>query len=94
MRYVESTEEALQIYAEWLQYGKRAWLVLSDQVLPGMSGDTLLAKIDQHIIKVLLTGQAGLQSTIKQPGTKRTRTVLQKYLHAYNLSAEANYGSI
>lgn len=66
--YAESAEEALQIYNEWCEYGNRVWLVLSDQILPGMSGDTLLAKIheqDQHIIKVLLTGQAGLQSTIR-----------------------------
>ena len=66
--YAETAEEALQIYDEWIDYGNRVWLVLSDQILPGMSGDNLLAKIheqDQHIIKVLLTGQAGLESTIR-----------------------------
>lgn len=66
--YAETAEEALLIYDEWVEHGNRIWLVLSDQILPGMSGDTLLAKIhehDPHIIKVLLTGQAGLESTIR-----------------------------
>lgn len=66
--YAESAEEALALYQELVRRGERLWLVLSDQVMPGMSGDELLARLheeDHRIIKVLLTGQAGLQSTIR-----------------------------
>jgi sigma-B regulation protein RsbU (phosphoserine phosphatase) len=66
--YAESAEEALALYYELAADGYRVWLTISDQVMPGMPGDELLAKlheIDRHAIKVLLTGQAGLDSTIK-----------------------------
>lgn len=66
--YAENAEEALMIYHDLIEQGERVWLVICDQVLPGMSGDELLAKIHEHdhqIMKVLLTGQAGLQSTIR-----------------------------
>lgn len=64
----ESAEEALEIYEDLVEHGERIWLVISDQVMPGMSGDELLARIhedDHRIIKVLLTGQAGVTSTIR-----------------------------
>ena len=66
--YAESAEEALALYHELVRRGERLWLVICDQVMPGMSGDELLARLheeDRQIIKVLLTGQAGLKSTIR-----------------------------
>ena len=66
--YAESAEEALDLYHELVEQDYRVWLIICDQVMPGMSGDEFLAKIheiDRTTIKVLLTGQAGLDSTIK-----------------------------
>ena len=64
----ESAEEALTVYQELIARGERVWLVISDQVMPGMAGDVLLAKIHElepRAIKVLLTGQAGLAETVR-----------------------------
>ena len=66
--YAESAEEGLVIYRDLLSKGHRVWLIISDQVMPGMPGDAFLAtihEIDRQAIKVLLTGQAGLESTIR-----------------------------
>jgi response regulator RpfG family c-di-GMP phosphodiesterase len=66
--YAESAEEGLEIYRELMSKGHRVWLIVSDQVMPGMQGDVFLAsihEIDRQAIKVLLTGQAGLESTIR-----------------------------
>lgn len=65
--YAESAEEGLEIYRDLMSKGHRVWLIISDQVMPGMQGDVFLAsihEIDRQAIKVLLTGQAGLESTI------------------------------
>ena len=66
--YAESGEEALELYHELVDSGARVWLVICDQIMPDIPGDNLLAKIHEHdnqVIKVLLTGQAGLESTIR-----------------------------
>ena len=66
--YAESAEEGLAVYRELIGQGHRIWLIVSDQVMPGMSGDMFLATIhelDRQAIKVLLTGQAGLQDTVR-----------------------------
>jgi sigma-B regulation protein RsbU (phosphoserine phosphatase) len=66
--YAESAEEALTVYHELITQGKQVWLVISDQVMSGMTGDELLARIhelDPRVIKVLLTGQAGLEDTVR-----------------------------
>ena len=66
--YAESAQEALELYFELIEHGDRVWLVICDQIMPDMSGDTLLAKIheqDNRVVKVLLTGQAGLETTIR-----------------------------
>ena len=66
--YAESAEEALEVYHELVGLGNRVWLIISDQIMPGMLGDELLARIhevDTEAMKVLLTGQAGLKSTIR-----------------------------
>ncbi len=66
--YAESASEALAIYYELIENGERVWLLLCDQMMPDMQGDELLAKIhelDNRIVKVLLTGQAGLESAMR-----------------------------
>jgi sigma-B regulation protein RsbU (phosphoserine phosphatase) len=66
--YAESADEALALYRELVNGGHRVWLIISDQVMPGMAGDELLATIhelDRQAIKVLLTGQAGLKDTVR-----------------------------
>lgn len=66
--YAESASEALAIYHELVNNGERVWLLLCDQMMPDMRGDELLAKIHEHdnrVVKVLLTGQAGLGATIR-----------------------------
>ena len=66
--YAESAEEASQLYHELTEAGNRVWLIVCDQVMPGTPGDVFLEsiyKIDRNVLKVLLTGQAGLESTIR-----------------------------
>ncbi len=66
--FAESAEEALELYHELTRRGERIWLVMSDQLLPAMTGDELLARIheeDHRVIKVLLTGRLGLSPTVR-----------------------------
>lgn len=66
--YAESAEEGLEIFRELMDSGHKVWLVISDQVMPGMAGDAFLAnihEIDRQTMKVLLTGQAGIQDTVR-----------------------------
>ena len=66
--YAQSAEEALELYHGLIRQGERVWLVMSDQLLPGMPGDELLAKIheeDHRVIKVLLTGRLNLSPTVR-----------------------------
>lgn len=66
--YAESAEEALDLYHKLVEQDYQVWLIVCDQVMPGMPGDEFLAKIheiDRTVIKVLLTGQAGLDETIR-----------------------------
>ncbi|MBD3306969.1 SpoIIE family protein phosphatase, partial [candidate division KSB3 bacterium] len=66
--YAESAEEGMEVYRDLLSQGHRVWLIICDQVMPGMAGDAFLAsihEIDRQAIKVLLTGQAGLDDTIR-----------------------------
>lgn len=63
----ESGAEALEILIEVEQAGGEVHLVVSDQIMPDMSGVELLAKVFQHdknIISILLTGYADTDSTI------------------------------
>lgn len=66
--YAESGEEAFELYEHLTDRGDAVWLVMSDQVMPGMSGDELLARIHErsrHVMKVLITGRVELGSTIR-----------------------------
>lgn len=65
--FAESGDEALEIMEELVEQGSRVAMVISDQIMPGMNGDELLAEIhrrDPDCVKILLTGQAALDSAI------------------------------
>lgn len=60
-----SVEEAISLCAELQIEGINIALVISDQTMPGMSGDEFLIKLHEiypKTIKILLTGQAGANS--------------------------------
>jgi len=61
----ESGNEALEVIEDLWQNGERIEMVISDEVMPGMKGSQLLEIVhtrDPNIIKVMLTGQAGLDA--------------------------------
>ncbi len=63
----ESAEEALALIDEIFGAGDDVHLVICDQVMPGLKGDRFLEVVNRahpEIMKVLLTGQAGLDSAI------------------------------
>ncbi len=66
---VESGEEALEVIAEYLDMHKQEpHLIISDQIMPSMTGDEVLAAINQEhprAKKILLTGQADKHDLIK-----------------------------
>ncbi len=62
-----SAEEALSLIEEIHDSNQTIELIISDQVMPGMKGDKFLEEIHRKLpdaIKILLTGQAGLDSAI------------------------------
>ncbi len=64
----ESAENALALIDEILESGEVIEVIISDQVMPGMKGDKFLEEIHKKLpdaIKILLTGQAGLDSAIR-----------------------------
>ena len=66
----DSASEALELVGEIDKRGDFVAIVISDQVMPGMSGVALLSKIEEdsrfpYTRKVLLTGQATHQDTIE-----------------------------
>jgi len=63
----ESAEEALNLVEEIFAAGDRVEVLISDQVMPGMKGDRFLEAVHAthpSVMKVLLTGQGGLDSAI------------------------------
>jgi signal transduction histidine kinase len=63
----ESAEEALALVPELTGAGDEVQLVICDQVMPGMKGDRFLEIVSRQwpeTMKILLTGQAGLDSAI------------------------------
>lgn len=65
--FAESGEEAVKLITELEEDGQEVRLVISDQIMPGMKGDELLTHINEknkETIKILLTGQASLDSAI------------------------------
>ena len=64
----ESAREALELIEELHEGNNVVEMVISDQVMPGMKGDQLLATLHQQypdMITVMLTGQGGLDSAIR-----------------------------
>lgn len=66
----EDADEARQVIADLLTHDRRLGLVLCDHLMPGTSGVDLLVelKADPRTAtarKVLVTGQAGLEDTVK-----------------------------
>ncbi|MBO1319349.1 SpoIIE family protein phosphatase [Acanthopleuribacter pedis] len=67
LEFVESGDEALELLEELEEDGFIPVMILCDQIMPNMSGDELLTAIHKeqpHIKKILLTGQASLESAI------------------------------
>lgn len=65
--FAESGEEALKLVRELEESGKTVSLIVADQIMPGMKGDELLTTLQQshpQMIKIMLTGQASLESAI------------------------------
>ena len=64
----DSAEVALSLIDEVQESGEVIEVIISDQVMPGMKGDKFLEEIHKKLpdtIKILLTGQAGLDSAIR-----------------------------
>lgn len=67
---VSTAEEALEVIRSIYENGNEVGLILCDHVLPGIQGVELLIELAQNpetenTKKVLLTGQAGHQDTIR-----------------------------
>ncbi len=61
----QSGEEALEIVRESLDRGEQIVLVISDQRMPGMTGEILLQKLDSMVpkaLKILLTGYTDIEA--------------------------------
>lgn len=75
----EGGEEALQVLDELAEDGVDVAVVVSDQLMPGMKGEELLAAVherDPRILNVLLTGQA----TVDAVGAAVNRASLYRFI--------------
>jgi two-component system, chemotaxis family, chemotaxis protein CheY len=64
----DSAEAAISLIEDLQDSGEVIEVIISDQVMPGMKGDKFLEEIHRRLpdtIKILLTGQAGLDSAIR-----------------------------
>ena len=67
LEFAESGEEALELIEELAEEGSEVVMVISDQIMPGMKGDELLVALHEahpKMIKILLTGQAAMETAI------------------------------
>jgi response regulator RpfG family c-di-GMP phosphodiesterase len=63
----KSAEEGLQVLYELHHRGKAVEMLITDLMMPGMTGDRLLEIVDARfpqIVKILLTGHTGLDSAL------------------------------
>ena len=73
----ESGEEALELIEEMGGQGRHLAVIISDYIMPGMRGDTLLARVHQRwpdSLKIMLTGQSdldGIKSAINHANLYR-----------------------
>ncbi|MGQ4647971.1 PAS domain S-box protein [Lyngbya aestuarii] len=75
----ENGEEAIEIVKELQKEGIEIPLIISDQIMPGMTGDKLLSQIHAQYpetLKILLTGQA----TIEAVGNAVNSAKLYRYI--------------
>jgi CheY-like chemotaxis protein len=64
----ESAEEGLEIIEELLKDGIKILIIVTDWLMPGMSGDEFLIKVHEKypsIVKIMLTGQANEEAINK-----------------------------
>ncbi len=78
-----SAEEAREVIEKLLEDGKKVGLILCDHILPGDNGVELLIELhkDERTFasrKVLLTGQAGLDDTVKALNEARLHHYIPK----------------
>ncbi|MDG5767974.1 response regulator [Balneolales bacterium ANBcel1] len=78
-----SAEEARSVIERLVSDGKRIGLILCDHILPGDNGVELLIELHKderlhHSRKVLLTGQAGLEDTVKALNQARLHHYISK----------------
>src|SRR6201996_5330186 len=62
-----SGDEAVALFDELTREGEPIALVIADQIMPGMKGVELLEIVDRRLtstMKILLTGQAGLDAVV------------------------------
>ncbi|MEJ2763130.1 response regulator [Photobacterium sp. MCCC 1A19761] len=79
----ESADEALELMDELDAEGEFIAVVISDHVMPGMTGVELLSRVSQdqrftQTKKVLLTGQATHQDTIEAINRARIESYFEK----------------
>lgn len=78
-----SAEEAREVIDKLLDDGKRVGLILCDHILPGENGVDLLIELHKNenlhaSKKVLLTGQAGLEDTVRALNEARLHHYIAK----------------
>lgn len=67
LEFAESAIEGLEIIEEYINQGHNIAVVISDQVMPEMSGDEFLIKVHEcspSVVKIMLTGQGSDDSII------------------------------
>ncbi len=63
----KNAREALDLMEDLQQDGEHLAVVIADQIMPGMKGVELLEEVHRrspHTVKILLTGQAGLDAVV------------------------------
>ncbi len=104
----EDADDARQVVDDCLAEGKRIGLALCDHLLPGQTGVDFLVELGNReetrgVRKVLVTGQAGLEDTIKAVNqanlhhyiskpwnADQFREVVRQQLVAYVIAEEEN----
>ncbi|MCS6905319.1 MAG: SpoIIE family protein phosphatase [Bacteroidia bacterium] len=84
----QSGEEGLEVLKDLLNEGNIIPVVISDQLMPGMKGDEFLTHvnhIDPNIKKILLTGQASVESIGNAINKANLYRFLQKPWHTEDL---------
>ena len=79
--YAESGEEILDIVDELTEPKEDVAVVISDQLMPRMKGDELLARVHEKLPeskKILLTGQASMASVVSAINNARLYRFLSK----------------